>query len=159
MLNRLGAAAFGAAVVLLTLLPGNAAAVAAAPGRVFTAALTGGAEVPPVSTGASGATQVVISADGPHRSLSPPALVNAVCVQLRGQIAGLSPDAVPMWSKVITERRATHACTPGRAHPVAGHLDHGVYLAGDHTDADYPGTLEAAVRSGIRAARAVLARR
>jgi monoamine oxidase len=27
-----------------------------------------------------------------------------------------------------------------------------VYLAGDYTDAEYPPTLEAAVRSGIRAA-------
>ena len=70
MMNRLAAAAFGAAVLLLTILPGTAAAVTTAPAsvlapaRVFTAALTGGAEVPPVTTSATGAAQVVISADG-----------------------------------------------------------------------------------------------
>jgi thioredoxin reductase len=31
----------------------------------------------------------------------------------------------------------------------------GVYLAGDFTDPEYPPTLEAAVRSGLRAAQAV----
>jgi thioredoxin reductase len=32
----------------------------------------------------------------------------------------------------------------------------GVYLAGDYTDPQYPPTLEAAVRSGVRAARVLL---
>ena len=32
-----------------------------------------------------------------------------------------------------------------------------VYLAGDYTDPDYPPTLEAAVRSGIRAAESAFA--
>ena len=64
MMNRLGAAAFGAAILLLTILPGSAAAVVAAPARVFTAALSGASEVPPVTTAATGAAQVVISADG-----------------------------------------------------------------------------------------------
>jgi len=32
----------------------------------------------------------------------------------------------------------------------------GVVLAGDYTDPDYPPTLEAAVRSGLRAAQRVL---
>ncbi len=35
----------------------------------------------------------------------------------------------------------------------------GVYLAGDYADVEFPATLEAAVRSGIAAARAVLADR
>ena len=62
---------------------------------------------------------------------------------------------ISTWTQVITERRATHAATPARAHPPAGHIGSGIYLAGDHTDPDYPATLEAAVRSGIRAAGAV----
>jgi monoamine oxidase len=33
----------------------------------------------------------------------------------------------------------------------------GLYLAGDYTASDYPATLEAAVRSGVACARAVLA--
>ena len=64
MMNRLAAAVLGASVLLLTLLPGSAAASVAASARVFTAALSGASEVPPVTTGATGAAQVVISADG-----------------------------------------------------------------------------------------------
>src|ERR1019366_8972013 len=64
MMNRLAAAVLGASVLLLTLLPGSAAASVAAPARVFTAALSGASEVPPVTTAATGAAQVVISADG-----------------------------------------------------------------------------------------------
>ena len=33
----------------------------------------------------------------------------------------------------------------------------GIYLAGDYVDAEFPATLEAAVRSGIAAAEALLA--
>jgi hydroxysqualene dehydroxylase len=32
----------------------------------------------------------------------------------------------------------------------------GIYLAGDYTDADFPATLEAATRSGVTAARALI---
>ncbi len=70
MKNRVVAAVLGASALLLTLLPASvSAAVTApdtvtAPARVFTAALNGAAEVPPVTTTASGAAQVVISADG-----------------------------------------------------------------------------------------------
>ena len=100
---------------------------------------------------------VVISADGPHREIPHDELARHVAAQLSRSViafAGASPTA----SKVIIERRATHACTPGRAHPRAGAIGNGIYLAGDHTDPDYPGTLEAACRSGIRAANAVLER-
>jgi uncharacterized protein with NAD-binding domain and iron-sulfur cluster len=61
------------------------------------------------------------------------------------------------WSRVIAERRATYACTPGAARPRAGRLSAGLYLAGDYTDADFPATLEAAVASGRRAADALCA--
>jgi len=60
------------------------------------------------------------------------------------------------WSRVIAEQRATYACTPGLAKPAAGRIDERVYLAGDYTDPDYPATLEAATRSGVRAAHALL---
>ena len=102
---------------------------------------------------------VVISADGPHRRLAPEALVAALASQLRSNLPVLAASPAPLWSRIITERRATHACTPERSHPLAGHLGSGIYLAGDHTDPDYPATLEAAARSGVRAAEAVLDRR
>ena len=98
---------------------------------------------------------VVISADGPHCGLAQVDLVRAVASQLHANLPGRLPQAAPTWARVITERRATHAAAPARAHPVAGHIGSGIYLAGDHTDPDYPATLEAAVRSGIRAAASV----
>jgi len=60
---------------------------------------------------------------------------------------------------VIVEKRATYACTPDRVVPAAPRFAPGVFLAGDYAYADFPATLEAAVRSGIAAATAVLADR
>ena len=100
---------------------------------------------------------VVISADGPHRRLAHDALVAAVLTQLREQFTDPALRAAPLHARVITERRATHACTPDRPQPVPGAIAERIFLAGDYTYADYPGTLEAAVRAGIAAARAVLA--
>ena len=102
---------------------------------------------------------VVISADGPHRRLVPAALVAALAGQLRDNLPSLPAGAAPIWSRIVTERRATHASTPRRAHPAAAHIGSSLYLAGDHTDPDYPATLEAAARSGVNAARALLQRR
>ena len=59
----------------------------------------------------------------------------------------------PVWSRVIAEKRATISCTPGLKRPDV--KCNGVILAGDYTDPDYPPTLEAAVRSGVRAARLI----
>ncbi len=96
---------------------------------------------------------VVISANGPHDALPQDALAAAVEAQLRRLAPALAPRC---WQLVVSERRATYACTPGLARPRAGRLAPGLYLAGDYTDADFPATLEAAVRSGVAAANAVL---
>lgn len=102
---------------------------------------------------------IVISADGPHRRLAHDALVAAVLTQLRGQADDAAFRSAPLHSQVITERRATHACTPEHPRLAAGAIADRVFLAGDYTYADYPATLEAAVRAGVRAARDVLAQR
>jgi uncharacterized protein with NAD-binding domain and iron-sulfur cluster len=56
---------------------------------------------------------------------------------------------------VITEKRATFACTPGLPRPPNATGLAGLALAGDYTASDYPATLETAVRSGAAAARAI----
>lgn len=96
---------------------------------------------------------VVISAHGAHDALDHPTLVAAVDRQLRR----LRPSLPSLcWSQVIAEKRATYSCVPAHRGPEAGRLSGRVYLAGDYTYAAFPATLEAAVRSGVRAARAVI---
>ncbi len=99
---------------------------------------------------------VVISAGGPHMAIAHDELARAADAQLRRLRPALPACA---WSQVIAEKRATYACTPQRPRPMAPLLAPGIYLAGDYVDAEYPATLEAAVRSGVAAARAVLAER
>jgi len=95
---------------------------------------------------------VVISARGTHSALDHAALVAATDAQLRR----LAPDLAPLvWSQVIEEKRATYACVPGLARPGCGRLAQRIYLAGDYTYEAFPATLEAAVRSGMAAAREV----
>jgi squalene-associated FAD-dependent desaturase len=97
---------------------------------------------------------VVISAHGAHDALDHQALVAAVDRQLRR----LQPSLPPLcWSQVIAEKRATYSCVPAANHPPAGRLSGRIYVAGDYTYPAFPATLEAAVRSGVAAARAVIA--
>ncbi len=97
---------------------------------------------------------VIISAGGPHMALPHAELARNADAQLRRLRPGLPPCT---WSQVIAEKRATYACTPQRATPAGARLSPGLYLAGDYVDTEYPATLEAAVRSGIAAAEALLA--
>ena len=60
--------------------------------------------------------------------------------------------ATPQWSQVITEKRATFACTPNLARPANQLPLVNLVLAGDYTESRYPATLEAAVQSGKIAA-------
>jgi squalene-associated FAD-dependent desaturase len=97
---------------------------------------------------------VIVSAGGAHRALDTGTLARTVDAQLR-RLAPSLPEC--LWSQVIVEKRATYACTPRRVRPAGPRLSPGVYLAGDYVDADFPATLEAAVRSGTAAAAALLA--
>ncbi len=102
--------------------------------------------------GPKGLLAAVISASGAHENLPKEALVSQIETELR---AALGELPALRWTQVITERRATFSCTPALARPETVTAVSGLMLAGDYVASDYPGTLEAAVRSGIAAAAVV----
>lgn len=104
--------------------------------------------------GPAGLAAVVISTDMPGTRTPQDTVATAIDAQLRRLMPTLPP---PSWIKVIAERRATYACTAGLVRPLAGMIAPHIALAGDYTNADFPATLEAATRSGVAAAHAILA--
>lgn len=108
-----------------------------------------------MEAGHAGLLSVVISASGAAAGLPQESLAQAVAAQLADALArpGL---AAPAWSRVVTEKRATFACTPNLPRPANATGLPGLVLAGDYTASDYPATLESAVRSGRAAATAIL---
>jgi squalene-associated FAD-dependent desaturase len=104
--------------------------------------------------GERGRLACVISAEGDHQQLTHAELADTCHRELAQALPGLP---APEWSSVIAEKRATIACPPGLARLAPRTPWPGVLLAGDYTDPEYPPTLEAAVRSGVRAARLALA--
>ena len=100
-------------------------------------------------TGERGRIACVISAQGDHQQMQQDELAATCHRELATALKGLPP---PEWSRVIAEKRATITCAPGLKRPGPETTTPGLFLAGDYTDPDYPPTLEAAVRSGVRAA-------
>jgi hydroxysqualene dehydroxylase len=123
-----------------------------APGQwIFDRSAALGAAAP---AGTRGLVAVVISTNGPHDTLDRQSLSSAVDAQLR-RLARQWP--LPEWSRVVAERRATFACKPGLSRPTHGRIAESIYLAGDYTDPALPATLETATKTGVLAARALLA--
>ncbi|OBV37835.1 squalene-associated FAD-dependent desaturase [Janthinobacterium psychrotolerans] len=102
----------------------------------------------------AGLLAVVISASGAAAAQGHEALALAVAAQL-AQVLHMPQLAQPAWTQVITEKRATFACTPDLPRPGNATGLPGLVLAGDYTAGDYPATIEAAVRSGVQAASLV----
>ena len=97
--------------------------------------------------GEKGRLACVISAQGDHQQMSQDELAETCHRELSKN--NLVKEN-PVWTRVIAEKRATITCEVGLQKPAM--KSGGVYLAGDYVDPDYPPTLEAAVRSGVRAA-------
>ncbi|MEO1766006.1 hydroxysqualene dehydroxylase HpnE [Thiobacter aerophilum] len=109
-------------------------------------------------TGPANLLAVVISAHGPHETLDHTHLGQAVTRQLCDEL-GICAPPQDVW--VIAEKRATFACTPNLLRPEARTPLAGLFLAGDwvgtgRREADYPATIEGAVRSGVQCARHIL---
>lgn len=103
--------------------------------------------------GQHGVIGAVISAEGAHQDLAQDELAHLAHQELQQQ---LGPLPEPSWHRVIAEKRATFACTPGLKRPESRTPLRNFFLAGDYVASDYPGTIETAVRSGIGAARMIL---
>lgn len=103
----------------------------------------------------AGLLAVVISASGDAAAQGQAALATALAAQLASVFR--RPElAQPVWTRVITEKRATFACTSGLRRPANATGIAGLVLAGDYTAGDYPATLEGAVRSGQVAAKLLI---
>ena len=99
--------------------------------------------------GEKGRLVCVISAQGDHQHMTHEELAARCDAELRRAFPRLPAF---LWQQVIAEKRATITCIPGLKRPEVRTATTGVFLAGDYTDPEYPPTLEAAVRSGVRAA-------
>ena len=102
--------------------------------------------------GQSGLMAVIISAQGKHQRYTQDTLALRVAQELQ---AAFSQLVKPLWHKVITEKRATFSCNVNLPRPASSTLYPNLYLAGDYTYADYPATIEGAVRSGVIAANLI----
>lgn len=103
--------------------------------------------------GQRGLVSVVISAEGEYDQLSRDELQQALLAELRQHLPDLPPLRAA-WQ--ITEQRATFAANVKLQRPAIRPGAQAVYLAGDWLCADYPATLEGAVRSGKAAAQALM---
>jgi squalene-associated FAD-dependent desaturase len=104
--------------------------------------------------GEKGLLAAVISAQGDHQQMTQEELAAACHREIAAAVPGI---AAPQWTRVIAEKRATIAARENLPRPAVETMLPGVFLAGDYMDPEYPPTLEAAVRSGVRAAERVLA--
>ncbi|TXH90992.1 MAG: FAD-binding protein [Rhodoferax sp.] len=97
--------------------------------------------------GPSGLWAFVVSAATGERE----AMAQAVCVQVRAQLAPYLGDTPLQLLQTVVEKRATFACTPALQRPPEA-IAPGLWACGDYVQGPYPATLEGAVRSGASVA-------
>ena len=100
-----------------------------------------------------GLMAVIISANGQHQQYAQDELGLMVAQELQAAFPQLEK---PLWHKVIAEKRATFSCDVNLPRPAHVTPYPNLYLAGDYTFADYPATIEGAVRSGLTCADLVI---
>ncbi len=103
-------------------------------------------------SGQDGLIAAVISAQGEHQKLTHDQLAKEIVREIYEQF---NIAEVPVWQKVIAEKRATFSCVTNLFRPIHTTPLSNVLLAGDYTTGDYPATLEGAVISGIRCAEKI----
>jgi len=102
--------------------------------------------------GQKGLMAVIVSAGGKHQKLTH----DELALKIARELSHAFPDLPkPLWHKVIAEKRATFSCVSNLARPTNKTAQPHLYLAGDYTYADYPATIESAVRSGIACANLI----
>ena len=106
--------------------------------------------------GQRGLLAAVISGRGMHQGMTQEELARKVHDEITDAFGALPPL---VWHRVIAEKRATFESVVGLERPSTRTPLRNVHLAGDYTASDYPATLEAAVRSGIAAAKQILDQR
>ena len=100
----------------------------------------------------AGLLAVVISASAEANEIGQENLCSKVSQQLANVLHRPELNTT-LWHSVITEKRATFACTPDLKRPTNLTACENIVLAGDYTASDYPATIEGAVRSGLVAAK------
>jgi uncharacterized protein with NAD-binding domain and iron-sulfur cluster len=103
--------------------------------------------------------QVVVSAARQLRGLGHEEVQRRVVEEVR-RLFPTARHATLVRGRVVTEHAATFSAVPGvdRWRPGPVSPIENLFVAGDWTDTSWPATMEGAVRSGYRAAEAVLAK-
>ncbi|MFX1680612.1 phytoene dehydrogenase, partial [Mitsuaria sp. CC2] len=99
-----------------------------------------------------GLFSLVVSGAAPWVSQGLDATGAAALAQAQRHFQWATP---PKIVRVLSEKRATFACTPGLNRPDAS-IGPGIWAAGDYPAGPYPATLEGAVQSGLSAARSAM---
>jgi hypothetical protein len=97
----------------------------------------------------------VISGAAPWVALGAEAAIVATLAQARRQLGSLLAGRPIEALRLLVDKRATFACTPGLARPRSS-IAEGWWAGGDYIEGPYPATLEAAVRSGQACASAAM---
>ncbi|RZI41934.1 FAD-binding protein [Herbaspirillum sp. HC18] len=103
----------------------------------------------------AGLISVVVSASSDAIEQGHDALAGSIAAQL-AEAFNNPLLRTPAWTRVISEKRATFACTPALPRPSNDTGLEGLFIAGDYTAGDYPATLESAVRSAVAAASRIV---